>query len=92
MLPADLAGLLDRCGVEGPFVLVGHSFGGLIARVFEQRDPARVAGMVLVDPVVRSEWRDCSGVRRRMLSRGVMLSRRGAWLAKAGWFGLRSGC
>jgi pimeloyl-ACP methyl ester carboxylesterase len=81
---ADLAGLLEHCGVEGPFVLVGHSFGGLVARVFEQQHPERVAGMVLVDPVVRSEWRNCSGVRQRMLSRGVMLSRRGAWLAKAG--------
>ncbi len=81
---ADLAGLLERCGVGGPFVLVGHSFGGLVARVFEQRSPELVAGMVLVDPVVRSEWRNCSGVRRRMLSRGVMLSRRGAWLARAG--------
>ena len=81
---ADLAGLLDRCGVSGPFVLVGHSFGGLVVRVFQQRAPERVAGMVLVDPVVRSEWRDCSGMRRQMLSRGVLLSRRGAWLAKAG--------
>ena len=81
---ADLGGLLDRCGVGGPFVLVGHSFGGLVVRAFEQRHPERVAGMVLADPVVRSEWRDCSGMRRRMLSRGVLLSRRGAWLAKAG--------
>jgi len=80
----DLAGLVEGCGLDEPIVLVGHSFGGLIARVFEQQHPERVAGMVLVDPVVRSEWRDCSGVRRRMLSRGVMLSRRGAWLAKAG--------
>jgi pimeloyl-ACP methyl ester carboxylesterase len=80
----DLAGLLERAGVNGPFVVVGHSFGGLVARIFEQRDPGRVAGMVLVDPVIRSEWRDCSEPRRRMLSRGVLLSRRGAWLANAG--------
>jgi pimeloyl-ACP methyl ester carboxylesterase len=81
---ADLAALLDRCGANGPYVLAGHSFGGLIARVFEQRHPDRVAGMVLADPVVRSEWREASGERRRMLARGVMLSRRGAWLARAG--------
>jgi pimeloyl-ACP methyl ester carboxylesterase len=80
----DLAGLLDGCGVDAPVVLVGHSFGGLVARIFGQRDPERVAGMVLVDPVVRSEWRESSGARRRMLSRGALLSRRGAWLAKAG--------
>jgi pimeloyl-ACP methyl ester carboxylesterase len=81
---ADLAVLLDRCGAEGPYVLAGHSFGGLIVRVFEQRYPDLLAGMVLADPVVRSEWREPSGVRRRMLARGVMLSRRGAWLARVG--------
>lgn len=80
----DLAGLLERCGVDGPFVLVGHSFGALVARLFEQRSPELVAGMVLADPVVRSEWRSCSPGKRRMLSRGAMLSRRGAWLARAG--------
>src|SRR5271154_2439451 len=43
----DLAQLLERAGLPGPFVLVGHSFGGLIARVFEERYPDRVAGLVL---------------------------------------------
>jgi pimeloyl-ACP methyl ester carboxylesterase len=81
---ADLASLLDCCGAPGPYVLAGHSFGGLIARVFQEQHPDRVAGMVLVDPVVRSEWREASSERRRMLARGVMLSRRGAWLARAG--------
>lgn len=84
---SDLEKLLERCGLDGPFVLVGHSFGGLIVRIFEQRHPERVAGMVLVDPVVRAEWRDPPRARRMMLARGVMLSRRGAWLARAGVVG-----
>jgi pimeloyl-ACP methyl ester carboxylesterase len=66
------------------FVLVGHSFGGLIVRLFQQRWPERVAGMVLVDPVVRAEWRDLGEARQAMLARGVRLSRRGALLARAG--------
>ncbi len=78
----DLHLLLERADVPGPFILVGHSFGGLIVRIFEQQWPDRVAGLVLVDPVVRSEWADPQ--RGAMLARGAMLSKRGAFLAKIG--------
>jgi pimeloyl-ACP methyl ester carboxylesterase len=80
----DLALLLDRTAVTEPLVLVGHSFGGLIVRVFEQEFPGRAAGLVLVDPVCRSEWREPGDQRKRMLARGVMLSRRGEFLARLG--------
>lgn len=80
----DLALLLDNAGIGGSVVLVGHSFGGLIARVFQQQYPERVAGLVLVDPVLRAEWRDMNEQRKRMLARGVMLSRRGALFARLG--------
>jgi pimeloyl-ACP methyl ester carboxylesterase len=80
----DLALLLDKAEIPGPFLLVGHSFGGLIARVFEQEFPGQAAGLVLVDPVCRSEWRDPGDRRKRMLARGVMLSRRGEFLARLG--------
>ncbi len=81
----DLAMMLESAGFDrGPFFLVGHSFGGLIVRVFEQQYPERVAGMVLVDPVSRTEWRNASDHRRQMLARGVGLSRRGAVLARLG--------
>jgi pimeloyl-ACP methyl ester carboxylesterase len=88
----DLARLLTALGISAPVILVGHSFGGLIARVFEQRYPEHIAGLVLVDPLVRSEWRDVSGPggqeRRRMLERGARLSRRGAVLSRLGVVGL----
>lgn len=48
-LTADLHALLDRAGVGGPYVLVGHSSGGAYARVFADRHPDEVAGMVLLD-------------------------------------------
>ena len=41
--------LLARAGIEPPYVLVGHSAGGLYARVYAHLYPDEVAGMVLVD-------------------------------------------
>jgi len=80
----DLRLLLERAELTGPHILVGHSLGGLIVRVFEQLYPDGVAGLVLVDPVVRAEWRQPTEQRRRLLARGVSLSRRGAFLAHIG--------
>jgi pimeloyl-ACP methyl ester carboxylesterase len=80
----DLKRMLEESREPGPYVLVGHSFGGLIVRVFQQLYPERVAGLVLVDPVLRSDWRVPTEARRRMLGRGVILSRRGALLARMG--------
>ena len=79
-----LAQMLARSGETPPFVMVGHSFGGLIVRIFQQRHPGMVAGLVLVDPVVRGDWRTPGEQKRRMLARGVSLSRRGALLARIG--------
>jgi pimeloyl-ACP methyl ester carboxylesterase len=45
----DLHALLGRAGVAGPYVLVGHSLGGLNVRLYEATYPGDVAGMVLVD-------------------------------------------
>ena len=48
-LATDLHTLLERAGVAGPYVLVGHSSGGPYVRVFAARYPDEVAGMVLLD-------------------------------------------
>src|ERR1700693_924099 len=45
----DLHALLDRAQIPGPYVLVGHSTGGVYARIFAARYPDQVAGMVLLD-------------------------------------------
>jgi pimeloyl-ACP methyl ester carboxylesterase len=45
----DLHTLLQRAHVSGPYVLVGHSTGGVYSRIFAARYPAQVAGMVLLD-------------------------------------------
>lgn len=46
---AELGHLLARAGVRPPYVLVGHSFGGLNVRLYAARHPDQVAGLVLVD-------------------------------------------
>lgn len=46
----DEAQMLDRAGIEGPLVLVGHSKGATYARAFAEAYPDRVVGLVLVDP------------------------------------------
>jgi len=45
----ELATLLERAGEEGPFVLAGHSYGGLLAANFARRYPERTAAVVLLD-------------------------------------------
>lgn len=46
---ADLHALLQAADVPGPYVLVGHSLGGLLVRLYAATYPDEVAGMVLVD-------------------------------------------
>ncbi len=45
----ELHDLLTRAQIPGPYVLVGHSFGGVNVRLYASRYPDEVAGMVLVD-------------------------------------------
>lgn len=48
-IATDLHTLLNRGHVPGPYVLAGHSFGGLYALTFAAQYPDEVVGMVLVD-------------------------------------------
>ena len=48
-IATDLHTLLDRAHVPGPYVLAGHSFGGLYVRTYAAKYPEEVAGLVLID-------------------------------------------
>ena len=48
-IATDLHTLLHRAHVPGPYVLAGHSFGGLYVRTYAAKYPDEVAGLVLVD-------------------------------------------
>jgi pimeloyl-ACP methyl ester carboxylesterase len=53
-IATDLHTLLHRGHVPGPYVLAGHSFGGLYVLTFAARYPDEVAGLVLVDSTTPS--------------------------------------
>jgi pimeloyl-ACP methyl ester carboxylesterase len=51
----DLHVLLQRAAIAPPYVLVGHSLGGMHVRLYADRYPREVAGMVLVDPATEDQ-------------------------------------
>lgn len=68
----ELHTALRNAGVRGPYVLVGHSIGGLLVREFATLYPRDVAGMVLVDPTTEESIFNTNGklIRQRDLSNG----------------------
>lgn len=48
----ELNELLNKVGITEPFILVGHSRGGLIARFFVNKYPDKVCGLILIDPAL----------------------------------------
>jgi pimeloyl-ACP methyl ester carboxylesterase len=50
VLVEELNRVLEQENIPGPYLLVGHSFGGHIVRYFTHSYPGKVSGMVLIDP------------------------------------------
>lgn len=48
----ELKELIEAIGLNKPFLLIGHSRGGLIARYFVNKYPEKVKGLVLIDPAI----------------------------------------
>lgn len=80
----ELHTLLRRAGAAPPYILVGHSFGGLTVPLFAARFPEETAGMVLVDPVAPKEWNPPSEHDRKLTRIGATVCRRAAFLSRAG--------
>jgi len=53
---ADLHALLSAAHIPGPYVLVGHSAGGLLVRLYASTYPDEVVGMVLLDTTHENTW------------------------------------
>jgi pimeloyl-ACP methyl ester carboxylesterase len=80
----ELRTLLDRAGVPPPFVLVGHSFGGLVMRIFAAKHRADTAALVLVDPAHPEDWVTPAPKEQARIDRGVRLCGLGAGAARLG--------
>ena len=64
----DLSEILEKLQIKPPYILVGHSFGGLNMRLFASKYPNKVASLILIDAVhenryLSSEW---DAVRRKV--------------------------
>src|SRR5450432_3147119 len=81
----DLESLLGAAGEAGPFVLCGHSMGGLHVHLFAARNPRKVTGIVLADATTPRS------MESRRVSAAVEqfghATRLAAWGAQAGLFG-----
>ena len=62
----ELHGALSLLGVEAPWILVGHSIGGLYARVFAREFGHDVAGLVLIDSSVEGQRQARARSRSRL--------------------------
>jgi len=52
----DLHHLLQVAQIPGPYLLVGHSVGGLMVRIYTHQHRHEVIGMVLIDPSHHDSW------------------------------------
>jgi len=83
-IAAELHELLNNAGVKPPYILVGHSFGGLVMRRFALSYPEEVASIVLVDPMRCEEWPPLDPAKQAMLDRGTKLSNYAIPIAQVG--------
>lgn len=80
----ELRALLNVAGVQGPYVLVAHSFGGYVSRAFANLYRDEVVGMVLVDSIHPAEWQEPMPEQLMMVRVGLRYARIAAWLARLG--------
>jgi len=73
-ISVELHTMLESAGIKPPYVLVGHSFGGLVMRRFATLYPECVSGVVLVDPMRCEEWPPLNPEKLSMIERGKKLS------------------
>jgi len=69
---ADLHALLGNAGLTAPFVLVGHSYGGLIVRRYAEKYPELTAGLVLVDTAEESSLFEPAVLKLYSRMRGML--------------------
>jgi pimeloyl-ACP methyl ester carboxylesterase len=74
-IAAELHQLLKEAGIKPPYILVGHSFGGLVMRRFALNYPEEVTSVLLVDPMRCEEWPPLNPGKQSEIDRGKKLFR-----------------
>ena len=81
----DLRTLLRNAGLHGPMVVVGHSWGGLLAQLLAQTHPDEVAGLVLVDALHHDQTASMAPAAHARYDRQMrLLTGSATWLAPLG--------
>lgn len=81
----DLRTLLRTAGLLGPLVVIGHSWGGMLAQILAQTHPDEVAGLVLVDALHHDQTASMEPETHARYSRNMrLLTGSATWLAPLG--------
>lgn len=81
----DLRTLLRNADLQGPMVVVGHSWGGMLAQMLAQTHPQDVAGLVLVDALHHDQTATMDPDTHARYSRNMrLLTGSATWLAPLG--------
>jgi pimeloyl-ACP methyl ester carboxylesterase len=83
-IAVELHSMLQKAGIKPPYILVGHSFGGLVMRRYALLFPEDVASVLLVDPMRCEEWPPMDPTKQSQLDRGKKLSRYAVPIARFG--------
>lgn len=75
--------LLEKVNAPKPYILVGHSFGGMLTRFFVKKYPQDVAGVILVDSQYPEDEKFLSPQMHKMVNQGLP----GGFLKFANTFG-----
>jgi pimeloyl-ACP methyl ester carboxylesterase len=75
---------LSAASLEPPYVLVGHSYGGFLVKLFASLHPEDVAGVVLVDVPHPRKWVKPSASESSRIERGARIARGAGVLAHLG--------
>jgi pimeloyl-ACP methyl ester carboxylesterase len=85
----DLHAALAARGLPKPYVIVGHSLGAHYARIFAERHPNDVAGLVLLDPSHEDQFARMPDGEKQMQMAAAMMAR-APLLARLGVFRIRN--
>jgi len=83
-IAVELHELLEGAEIKPPYILVGHSFGGLVMRRFALLYPDEVSSVVLVDPMRCEDWPPLDPTKQALINRGMKLSSYAIPIARLG--------